>query len=292
VTHFIAGKLTDLFQSIDRAGTYKNITTSNIDHSKKMNKITLAIPFYNTSQYFSDCVMHALENKLISEIVINDDFSDQKHYEVLLSIIKEYKTEKIKLFRNKRNEGALRNKYLTVKKCSNEWVYLLDSDNRPFEESYRILQEIPKYDTDVCYCPEKLFCGHDPSGEYEVIANYDFGYDVIDIQKAKLALQENLKWFDWFINTGNYIFNKTTYLTLLRRLYENDNIAHPQADTAAVFYYWLKGGGKFKIIKNLGYFHRLRPDSNWNAFGDKSQLSVDYYKSAIIALQSSQGDLA
>jgi glycosyltransferase involved in cell wall biosynthesis len=50
-----------------------------------------------------------------------------------LSLIKKLNTNKIKVFRNKTNQGAFRNKYETVSKCSNEWIYLLDSDNYPFE---------------------------------------------------------------------------------------------------------------------------------------------------------------
>ena len=38
-----------------------------------MNKITLAIPFYNTSQYFTDCIKYALDNDFVDEIVVNDE---------------------------------------------------------------------------------------------------------------------------------------------------------------------------------------------------------------------------
>ena len=38
-----------------------------------MKTITLAIPFYNTSQYFSDCIKYAVDDDFVSEIVVNDD---------------------------------------------------------------------------------------------------------------------------------------------------------------------------------------------------------------------------
>ena len=42
-----------------------------------MKNITLAIPFYNTSQYFSDCIKYAVDDDFVSEIVVNDDCSDR-----------------------------------------------------------------------------------------------------------------------------------------------------------------------------------------------------------------------
>ena len=52
-----------------------------------MKKISLAIPEYNTSQYFEDCIKYALDDDFIDEIVVNDDRSSDSHFENLVSII-------------------------------------------------------------------------------------------------------------------------------------------------------------------------------------------------------------
>ena len=246
-----------------------------------MKKLTLAIPEYNSSQYFTDCVKYALEDDFVDEIVVNDDCSSEDHFNNLVNTIHNLNSDKIKLFRNQVNLGAFRNKYQTALKCSNAWVYLLDSDNYPFEESYQILREIPDDDPNICYSPQYLFCKNDQKNEYENISNYDFGYNLIGIEESKEALNTGVDWFSWFVNSGNYIFNRDTYLKFLREPFENSDTPLLHADTAAVFYYWLKNGGKFKVVNGLRHNHRLRPDSNWHVSGENSNLSVNHYETAI-----------
>lgn len=93
-----------------------------------MNNITLAIPFYNTSKYFLDCIKYAIDDDFVSEIVVNDDCSMPQEYNNLLTLIEG--KDKIKVYQNKHNLGAFRNKYITVKKCNNDWIYLLDRDRK------------------------------------------------------------------------------------------------------------------------------------------------------------------
>lgn len=165
-----------------------------------MNQITLAIPFYNTSQYFLDCIRYSLDNDFVSEIIVNDDCSSQEHSSNLLQIISSLSYNKIRYCRNEHNLGAFRNKYQTVLNSSNDWIYLLDSDNYPFEESYDIIQSISDLDPTVCYSPAHLYCKKENSTEYENISDYNFGYDLIGPSETQDLIQNNHPWFDWFIN--------------------------------------------------------------------------------------------
>lgn len=247
--------------------------------------ISLAIPFYNTSRYFLDCIRYSIDNPFIGEIVVNDDCSTDDEYSNLLQIVGQLDTDKIKVFRNAENVGAFGNKYLTVQKCTSEWVYLLDSDNYPFEDTYDILKSIPNLDSNICYSPSKLFCKKDGKDEYDNISDYNtFKYDLIGIEESKDALIKRTKWFDWFINSGNYFFNRDTYLKNLKEPFDNFSLYALYADTAAAFYFWLKGGGKFKVVENLHHNHRLRPDSYWNTCGNNSQATVDLYSNMILDL--------
>jgi hypothetical protein len=247
--------------------------------------ITLAIPFYNTSKYFLDAIKYALDNIFISEIVVNDDCSSDEDYTNLLQIISQLNTDKIKVFRNSENVGAFRNKYLTVQRSTCDWVYLLDSDNHPFENTYDVLSSIKDLNPNICYSPSKLYCKNDSSVDYDNVSDYNtFKYDLIGIEESKDAIIKRTKWFDWFTNSGNYFFYKDTYLKNLKEPFDNFSDYKLYADTAAAFYFWLKGGGKFKVVESLYHNHRLRPDSYWNSCGNNSQATVDLYLSMILDL--------
>jgi hypothetical protein len=84
------------------------------------------------------------------------------------------------------------------------------------------------------------------------------------------------------VNSGNYIFNKNTYLNLLEEPFKDLSVPLLHADTAAAFYYWLKNGGKFKVVEGLRHHHRLRLDSNWHSCGNNSQMSATYYERKIV----------
>ena len=249
-----------------------------------MKEISLGIPFYNTSQYFLECIQYALENKFVSEIVVNDDCSDEDQWKKLNQIVDTLNTDKIKLFSNKENLGSFRNKYITVLNCSNTWVYLLDSDNRAFENSYNFIKSISNVDPLIIYSPQHLCCKNDDSENYEVISDYNFKYDLIGIEETKDMIFKKTKWFDWFFNSGNYVLNKDTYINALKKSYEDKSTPLLDADTAAAFYFLLDYGVKFKIVKNFSHHHRLRTDSTWNTCGENSQLSVNYYKNLSIEL--------
>ena len=249
-----------------------------------MEVISLAIPFYNTSQYFLECIQYALENKFVSEIVVNDDCSDEDQWKKLNQIVDTLNTDKIKLFRNKKNLGAFRNKYTTVLNCSNTWVYLLDSDNHVFENSYDYIKSISNVDPLIIYSPQHLCCKNDDSENYEVISDYNFKYDLIGIEETKDMIFKKTKWFDWFFNSGNYVLNKDTYINALKKSYEDKSTPLLDADTAAAFYFLLDYCVKFKIVKNFSHHHRLRTDSTLNTCGENSQLSVNYYKNLSIEL--------
>lgn len=249
-----------------------------------MDKLSLAIPFYNTSRYFNDCIQYSLENDFISEIVVNDDCSNDDEWNALNEIISNLNTSKIKLFRNENNVKSFRNKYITVSKCSNEWIYLLDSDNCPFENSYQLIENIETPNSTIVYCPQHLYCKNDNVLNYEVISDYNFNYDIIGIEETKDMVFKKTKWFDWFFNSGNYIVNRSVYLGALKEAYDNKNTDLLDADTAASFYFLLKYGVQFKIVKDLSHHHRLRRDSTWNTCGEKSMMSVNYYKNLSLDL--------
>jgi len=248
-----------------------------------MSKISLAIPFYNTSKYFLDATKYAIDNDFINEIVVNDDGSSEEELKKLNDIIKNLNTNKIKVFKNEENYGAFRNKYITVDRCTSDWIYLLDSDNIPFETTYSILETIDQSKPNIIFSPEQLHCRHDGK-EVEIISNYDFKYDLIGIEECKDAIIKRTKWFDWFTNSGNYFINRNFYLNSLDEPFNNYSSYKLYADTIASFYFMLKNEGLYKVVPNFYHIHRLRSDSYWNACGAESQATVDLFTNWIMDL--------
>tara|TARA_Y100001937_G_scaffold45472_1_gene63874 strand:+ start:1681 stop:2427 length:747 start_codon:yes stop_codon:yes gene_type:complete len=248
-----------------------------------MNKISLAIPFYNTSRYFLDAIKYTIDDDFISEIVVNDDGSSEEELKKLDDIIKNLNTNKIKVFKNEENYGAFRNKYITVDRCTSDWIYLLDSDNIPFETTYPILKTIDQSKPNIIFSPEQLHCRKDGQ-EVEVISDYNFKYDLIGIEECKDAILKRTKWFDWFTNSGNYFINRNFYLNSLQEPFKNYSSYKLYADTIASFYFMLKNEGLFKVVPNFYHIHRIRPDSYWVTCGAESQATVDLFTSWMLNL--------
>jgi len=246
-----------------------------------MKEITLAIPFYNTSSYFKEAVELSLYNDFVKEVVVNDDGSSQEEWEKLNEIVSTLNTDKIKLFRNEVNLGGFRNKYIAVKNSTCDWVYLLDSDNHPAENTLDIIQSIENPDPDICYIPQKLMV-YDHTGYYDEVV-YNFKYEKVGIDEAQDALLKKTKWFDWFLNTGNFVFNREKYLERLQSGFA-DKDEPVYACSIAFSYHWISKGGYYKVTPDMEYYHRLRNDSYWNACGGNSDLSAQYYHQRIINL--------
>tara|TARA_B100002019_G_scaffold183521_1_gene158384 strand:- start:1991 stop:2734 length:744 start_codon:yes stop_codon:yes gene_type:complete len=246
-----------------------------------MNEISLAIPCYNTSKYFEEATKLAIESDLVKEIVVSDDCSTDDEWQKLNSIIKNLGSAKIKLFRNEKNLGGFRNKYNVVKHCTSDWVYLLDSDNHPTEDTLRSIASIENPNPNYCYLPQTLMMYKDDG--YTDQITYNFKYSEIGIDEAQDALIKKTKYIDWMLNTGNFVFNRELYLSRLRSAYNNPE--EPcYACSVAFSYHWMARGGVYKVVEGMKYYHRLRNDSYWNTCGNNSSLSRDYYQQRIINL--------
>jgi glycosyltransferase involved in cell wall biosynthesis len=240
--------------------------------------ITVAIPYYNSEKYINDALEILISSDFVSEIIIHDDCSNNQI---------ESKHPKIKIYRNETNVGAFKNKYLAVSKSTNEWVYLLDSDNYFFDNSLEVVKNINtqrgKY-----YSPSQLHLvddGLDPKLDGKII-KYDFGsVDSIDANNAKELLKSEF-WeeFCWLINTGNFFVHRDDYIESMKNVYEDLNYPYFEADAIVFCYNWLKKGNGIEIIQNLWYNHRLRGNSYSHSVGNRNTNSLEYHKSLMAQL--------
>ncbi len=238
-------------------------------------KISLAIPTYNSSEYFWDCIKSAISTDFIDEIVINDDSSNSNHLCNLYEIVSRIDNGKIKIFKNEQNLKAFKNKYLAVSNCKHDWVYLLDSDNYFDEKLVKIFMNV-EYDPKVCYCPQRLLISDGRIVEYNYFDEY------IDIDIIRRYIFEGKYYLDWFLNTGNFLVNKEEYLKTQNSFFENEEY-HANNDVVIFTYYWLTGGNKYKILDGFEYYHRIRPGNYYKECpeDDNMDILVNYAKKMI-----------
>jgi glycosyltransferase involved in cell wall biosynthesis len=236
--------------------------------------ITVAIPYYNNQKYLEKTLELPLSSDFVSEIIIHDDCS----YNII-----ESNHPKIKIYRNQTNVGAFKNKYLAVSKSTNDWVYLLDSDNYFFDNSLEVVKNI-KPQRGRYYSPSQLHLiddGLDVSLNGKIIV-YD--YDLIDANKAKILLSQDDQYFHWLINTGNFFVHRDDYIQSMRDVYNDPNYPYFEADAIVFCYNWLKSGNTIQIVDNLWYNHTTRSDSVSHTVGSRNTQSLEYHRHLISKL--------
>jgi len=236
--------------------------------------ITVAIPFYNNQEYLGQALEPLLDCDFVSEIIIHDDASEYQIYS---------DHPKIKIYRNDKNLGAFKNKYLAVSKSTNEWVYLLDSDNYFFDNSLEVVKNI-KPQRGRYYSPSQLHLvddGLDSSLNGKVV-KYDFG--IVDATKAKSLLQSGIGEFEWLINTGNFFIHRDDYIESMKDVFNDPTYPYFEADAIVFCYNWLKRGNIIEVVDNLWYNHRLRSNSYSHSVGSKNADSLNYHKNLITQL--------
>lgn len=215
--------------------------------------ISLAIPNFNRSDLVIEAFIQVINNDLINEIVIVDDCSIVNVFDKLTVLIADLNNDKISLYRNNMNLKPLMNKYETVKKCNNDWVILLDSDNIINNDYIEIISKLDKED-DIIYTPETLYkINNDGIGW-----TYKEFNDII-INKNNVKNYIDSSNFETCLNTGNYCFNRKKYIDII---VDNHNDIKLSINDAIYFsYLWLLSGNKIKVVPGLHYIHRIHNGS-------------------------------
>lgn len=214
--------------------------------------ITLAITTYNRVDITIESFSSILNNPYIDEIVIVDDCSDLNIFNDLKSKINNINNDKIKLYRNNINLKPFLNKVEAIKYSKNEWVILLDSDNKITDEYVNLVNSTEKNENTL-YLPETLlhFNG-------EIISNFHrLKNNTINLSNIKKFLGEPET--STIMNVGNFFVNKKKYLEVTL----NNNIeSYLQTNDALYFsYLWIINGNNIKILGDLVYHHRQHEGS-------------------------------
>ena len=255
-----------------------------------MNKLSIAIPTFNSSTYLRESLQVFSKLKTIEEIVISDDLSDEEDFLNLEKIVQEYKSQlNIKIYQNKENLGGFANKYKATSLCLGEYVYQLDSDNIPI---YKSLDKIIKFinsgefNHDNLYLPSKIRIFNEnrivsflKNKNHITFSNKNLILDKeIIVQNLKGEIDSiKDKSIRWVLNGGNPLFFKQSYLSNLKEGINQDEINISAADAIALNYYWLKNGGKVELLEGFKHLHRLREDSYYVSEGSQSTESINLF---------------
>ena len=215
--------------------------------------ISLAIPNFNRSGLVIEAFIKVINNNLINEIIIVDDCSSIEVFDKLVVFIADLNNNKIKLYRNDVNLKPFMNKYETVKKCNNNWVVLLDSDNIINNDYIKIISKLNKED-DIIYTPETLYKTNNGGvgWTYKEFNN-------MFINKNNIKSYINSSNFETCLNTGNYYFNRKKYINVINNNYNDVKLS--VNDALYFSYLWLLSGNKIKVVPDLYYIHRIHEGS-------------------------------
>lgn len=243
-----------------------------------MDKISIAIPTYNPSNYLGKLLENLQKFDKISEIIINDDCSPMTEYKKTKEIVDKFSDSsqiKVNLDRNKKNYGTFYNKYLTVEKCNSEFMYQIDQDNLPNLRSLKALLKIKnlKNYKNNLFLPSSIYpfrINHLKESRYKKNRMIFFNETILldKIQIAKMIREQTPMYspsitINYLIGLGNPFAHKDTYLSYLKEgLQEDQRSIHC---SVALCYYWLKNEGKLYFLKDFSYYHRRHENSYYLA---------------------------
>jgi len=205
--------------------------------------ITLGFLNFNSLSYIKKQLERdyfKLSNGIINEIVIQDDCGGDD-----FEFLKKEETSNIKVFQNEKRIKPLLGRINLINNCSNDWVLLMDSDNFLDKNSFDVLFKNLDFKENTIYAPD--------------FARPQFNYKGVSGTTLDLNLvKNNLAYLMCFLNTGNYLIPKKTYLSVA------SNIDKKFTEyTMEVFYYnylWLSNNNLIKCVQGFEYDHTMRED--------------------------------
>ena len=162
---------------------------------KKIKSISLMFPLYKDKSTVelmitkSSAVLKKLNNKY--EIIIVDDGCPQNSGKLAKKIAKKFSN--IKIFFHKKNLGYGAALKTGLKKCKNDWIFMIDGDAEyDVDDLFRLLRVSKNYDLVITYRYKKKYT------TYRIIISW--------VYNAVLRLIFNIKFKD--ISTGSRLVSR------------------------------------------------------------------------------------
>jgi GT2 family glycosyltransferase len=222
-------------------------------------KISLCIPGYRRPKLTMETLAYPISDDMISEIIITDDLSPIDEYHELWELTKDI--SKVKLIRNVNNFHNAHNKRTALSFATNEWVILIDNDNKIDKNFVDKLFQVETWDPKIIYHPEWLR----PHYDYREISGSI-------INKENVALFTKYPFFVTTLNSNNYLVHRNTYL----KVYQY-NPEVRGADGEWFMLNWFNAGNSVYILPGLQYDHLVHQGSEFLREVDSNMEKIYYY---------------
>lgn len=217
-------------------------------------KFSVAIPHYNRGRLAHRPLCNLLNHLAVAEVVFFDDGSRPGEIRALQAVVDSLHPQKPMHIRLRpQNCGAFRTKVDAVEAASEDWVLILDSDNTAFKGYLDALARLPALNPQTVYCSPWAF----PHFSFHALAGKSLDYD----SAAELVRSGFLRRV-YFINDGNYLVHRATYLNVLRPYL---GIETGAADVMTANYLLLSAGCKLQVLSSGAYHHRIEGSSFWHS---------------------------
>ncbi|MGG2084584.1 glycosyltransferase family 2 protein [Lysinibacillus pakistanensis] len=148
--------LLSMRKNIEISSLSKYLSTKDVSEPK----VSILIPTYNRESIIEETIKSALDQNYSNfEIIVNDNNSEDKTYEVLCNLQRENSI--INIDKNKENVGAFKNWYECIKKASGEYCKILFSDDL-ISKDYLKLTTPYLRNNDVGFVTSKVIIGEKP----------------------------------------------------------------------------------------------------------------------------------
>lgn len=210
---------------------------------KDNRTLSVCIPTWNRYELTKELVESIVDYPFITEIVVCDDASTDGSYEKLRDF--SFYHPKVKLYKNEKNIDCYFNKRQAAFHATNEYICLIDSDNK-FPKEYFDAIFAQKWKEDVILAPNFL----KPAFDFRMWSD-------LTLTKENIAQYANTSVVDTGCNAMNFFINRTKYLEIW------DGSINPGTFDSLYFSYcWLKAGNKIHITPNMQYEHKLHEDKS------------------------------
>lgn len=230
-------------------------------------KISFCLTTYNRPELTIENIKNIYTDERISEFIIVDDYSNEQLYELLKWNVMALNTafdvsflNKIKLYRNEKNEGVYKNKKRSVELATNPFVIVADSDNK-FDSKYidKLYEKV--WVSNIIYSPDFA----KPYFNFKHLSDNS-------ISKHNTKLYKGRRQIDCFYNLCNYFVCRETFLASF------DETANPLgADSIYYNLCLLKQDNIIYVVKDMEYEHPISKDSNYNNFAKESEPLCNKY---------------
>ncbi len=216
-----------------------------------MNKISLCLTNYNRTDLLFESIAQVINDDRIDEIVISDDHSRD---DLFKDVCDKYQHRpKVKIFRNTENLDCYRNKRQAVKRATNDYVILFDSDNILTKEYIDRIYSSEIGSMGRIWHPTVLLapCFAKPHFNFSELAGRV-------ITKENVSSLLNVGSCSTMLNAMNYFVNREQFLSVW-----DGSVDPVTSDSLYQNYNWLKAGNSIYVVPGLEYAHRVHDGSHY-----------------------------